>query len=102
MNDPTSSLAEALAAILKPIVRDAVQEALSLNSSGSTQPAADQSFLTIRQAAESSGLGVSTIRLYIRKRELRAQRVGRRVLIKRSDLEKFVEANPIATIPGKS
>jgi len=40
-------------------------------------------------------LGASTIRLYIRRRQLRAQQVGRRVLVKRSDLEKFLETNPI-------
>ena len=53
------------------------------------------SFLTIKQAAETSGLGASTIRLYIRKRKLRAQQVGRRVIIKRSDLENFLESQPI-------
>jgi len=31
----------------------------------------------------------------IRRRQLRAQKVGRRVLVKRSDLESFLEANPI-------
>ena len=54
-----------------------------------------KSFLTIKQAAETSGLGTSTIRLYIRKRKLRAQQVGRRVIIKRSDLENFLESQPI-------
>ena len=49
----------------------------------------------MKQAAETSGLGASTIRLAIRKRQLRAQKVGRRVLVKRGDLEMFLEANPI-------
>jgi excisionase family DNA binding protein len=95
MSDPNNSLAEALAAILKPIVKEAVREAMSLNSSGVAQSTADKSFLTIKQAAETSALGASTIRLAIRRRQLRAQRVGRRVLIKRTDLEQFLEANPI-------
>jgi len=43
-------------------------------------------------------LGASTIRLAIRKRQLRAQKVGRRVLVKRGDLEMFLEANPIEAI----
>ena len=37
----------------------------------------------------------STIRLYIRKQQLRPQKVGRRILIKRSDLENFVKAQQI-------
>jgi excisionase family DNA binding protein len=63
---------------------------------------AARSFLTVKQAAEASGLSVSTIRLAIRRRQLRAQRVGRRVLVKRIDLEGFLEASPITVLPDKS
>jgi excisionase family DNA binding protein len=101
MREPTATLAEALAAILKPIVKEAVREAMNFNSRGAAQSAADKSFLTIKQAAEISRLGASTIRLAIRRRQLRAQRVGRRVLVKKSDLENFLEANPITTLPDK-
>ena len=93
MNEP--NLADALAAILKPIVKEAVREAMVSNVKATAQQPAEKSFLTIKQAAEVSGLGASTVRLYIRKRQLRAQQVGRRVLVKRSDLEKFLETNPI-------
>lgn len=97
MNDPNNSLTEALAAIIKPIVLDAVREAMNLNSREVMQVGvAAKSFLTVKQAAETSGLGSSTIRLLIRKRQLPAQRVGRRVLIKRTDLETFLEAKPIS------
>jgi excisionase family DNA binding protein len=72
---------------------------MASNSKTATQSAGEKSFLTIKQAAEVSGLGASTIRLYIRKRQLRAQQVGRRVLVKRSDLEKFLETNPIEAKP---
>jgi excisionase family DNA binding protein len=95
MSEPKNFLAEALAAIIKPIVQEAVREAMNLTSRSVAQSTAEKSFLTIKQAAEGSGLGVSTIRLAIRRRQLRAQRVGRRVLIKRTDLEQFLEANPI-------
>jgi excisionase family DNA binding protein len=99
MNDPNNSLAEALAAIIKPIVKEAVQDAMKLNCGVAARAVAgDKSFLTVKQAAETSGLGASTIRLLIRRRELRAQRVGRRVLVKRSDLESFLEANPIRVL----
>lgn len=63
-------------------------------------PKSDRTYLTVAQAAELAGLGPSTIRLYIRRRQLRAQKVGRRVLIKRSDLERFLEAHPIEAITG--
>jgi excisionase family DNA binding protein len=102
MSEPNNSLAEALAAIIKPIVKEAVREALSNNGRGARQDAPmDRAFLTVKQAAEVSGLGVSTIRLYIRRRQLRAQQIGRRVLIKRSDLERFLEANPIEVKEGE-
>ena len=99
MIEPNNSLAEALAAILKPIIRDAVHEALAgaggrIGQSGMD----DRAFLTVKHAAETSGLGASTVRLAIRRRQLRAQKVGRRVLIKRSDLEDFLESNPVAVI----
>jgi excisionase family DNA binding protein len=94
-------LVDALSAIIKPILIEAVREAMNFNASRAVQSAAEKSFLTIKQAAETSGLGASTIRLAIRRRQLRAQRVGRRVLVKRSDLEIFLEANPIAVLPDK-
>jgi excisionase family DNA binding protein len=99
MSEPNNSLAEALAAILKPIVREAVREALGTPGQRNGESGANsKSFLTVKQAAETSGLGASTMRLAIRRRQLRAQRVGRRVLVKRSDLENFLEANPIAAL----
>jgi excisionase family DNA binding protein len=90
MKEPNAALAEALAAIIKPIVKEAIREAMNLNCRETAHSAADKSFLTIKQAAETSGLGASTIRLAIQRRQLRAQRVGRRVLVKRSDLESFL------------
>jgi len=91
-----NSLTEVLAAIIKAAVKEAVREAMNLSSRGDgPSTAANNSFLTIKQAAEMCGLGASTIRLAIRKRQLRAQRVGRRVLVKRLDLENFLQANPI-------
>lgn len=98
MTGVNNSLAEALAAIIKPIVREAV-EALKYSAQGRGESGSnDNSFLTVKRAAATSGLGASTIRLAIRRRQLRAQKVGRRVVIKRSDLEAFLESNPVGTI----
>jgi len=92
---------EAVADIIMPVVEEAIRQALKTNSRD-VQPEAfaDKGFLTVKEAASYSGLGSSTIRLYIRKRQLQAHKVGRRVLIKRTDLEAFLEANPIR-IPDK-
>ena len=98
MTGPNSSLADALAAIIKPIVREAVKEALTHN--GLPKGESPNSFLTVKQAAAISGLGASTIRLAIRRRQLRAQKVGRRVVIKRNDLEAFLESNPVEATEG--
>jgi len=51
--------------------------------------------LTVKEAADLARLAPSTIRLYIRKRQLKAHKVGSRVIIKRTDLERFVEAHPL-------
>jgi excisionase family DNA binding protein len=92
MSDTT--LESALESLLRRIVRQEIQTALGVRSNKPVD-APGKPYLTVKQAAEASGLGASTIRLFIRKRQLRAQQVGRRVLIKRSDLETFLEAQPI-------
>jgi excisionase family DNA binding protein len=99
MTEPNIFLAEALAAILKPIVIEAVREALTNNGRRKADnPNESRIFLTVKQAAETSGLGGSTIRLAIRRKQLQAHNVGRRVLLKKTDLEKFLEADPIAAL----
>lgn len=101
MTTSNNSLSEALAAIFIPIVEEAVRRALNTNSREERPEAfAHKGFLTVKEAAGYSGLGSSTIRLYIRKRRLQTHKVGRRVLIKRTDLEAFLEANAIR-IPDK-
>ena len=50
-----------------------------------------KTYLTIKEAADYSRLAPPTIRLYIRKRGLRAHKVGRRVIIKREELVAFLE-----------
>jgi excisionase family DNA binding protein len=86
-----SSLSEAFADIIKPIVEEAVRQALHANSHKARfGGSADKAYVTVKQAADISGLGPSTIRLYIRKRKLAALKVGSRVLIKRTDLEAFL------------
>jgi excisionase family DNA binding protein len=90
------SLIEFLVALIKPVISEALREALSLTDCRAQENTqTNRLFLTVREAAKASGLGSSTIRLYIRKRQLRAHQVGRRVLIKRSDLDSFLESQPM-------
>jgi excisionase family DNA binding protein len=101
VSSANNSLSEAFADIIKPIVEEAVRQALNINSRGVQLEAfAAKGFLTIKEAAAYSRLGSSTIRLYIRKRQIQTHKVGRRLLIKRTDLEAFLESNPIR-IPDK-
>ena len=89
---------------LKALVREGVKEALGQNGHGrgdSGRPSeASRPYLTVKEAAQLARLAPSTIRLYIRKRKLMAYKEGRRVIVKRSDLERFLEANPIEALPG--
>jgi excisionase family DNA binding protein len=101
VSSANNSLSEAFADIIKPIVEEAVRHALKANSRDARlEPFADKGFLTIKEAAAYSGLGSSTIRLCIRKRQIQTHKVGRRILIKRTDLDAFLESNP-TPIPKK-
>jgi len=50
-------------------------------------------YLTVKEAAELTRLAASTIRLYIRKGQLKVQKVGRRVILSRAEIEKFVNCS---------
>ncbi len=99
MSDPSKNnalLGEALLETIRQAVRVEIRAALTENGHGSQKPTeTPKCYLTIKEAADTSRLGPSTIRLFIRKRELKAHQVGRRVIIKRTDLEGFLESHPI-------
>ena len=99
-NNPPTLLGEAFRSELEEIVKKAVREAMGQNGHGIEKPTeTPKYYLTIKEAADISRLGPSTIRLFIRKRELKAHQVGRRVIIKRIDLEGFLESHPIEILP---
>ncbi len=104
MNEPSkysALLGEALLEAIRQAVRVEIREAMRENGHIGQKPTeiSNKCYFTIKEAAAVSRLGPSTIRLYIRKRELKAHQVGSRVIIKRTDLEKFLEAHPIETLP---
>lgn len=76
-------------AIKLPIRRTA--KAVSTTESASAQPSAPpQDLLTIRETMAFARASESSIRRWIRTKELPAYKVGGRVLIDRSDLVKFI------------
>jgi len=99
MSEPTNIptlLGEALLEAIREAVKVEIRDALGNRQENKGN---DKLFLTVKEAANFSRLAPSTIRLLIRKRQLKALQVGRRVIIKRADLEKYLEANPIEALP---
>src|SRR5262245_39066579 len=78
---------------LRDLVRQEVQAAVA-QSMGNATTGTRKPFFSVKEASTYSGLGKSTIRLYIRKGRLKTGRVGRRVIIAASDLDAFMCANP--------
>jgi len=85
-------LGDAIVEAIRQAVREEVRQAVG---NGTGKHETKTPYLTIKEAADFSRLAPSTLRLAIRKRELRSLKVGSRVIIKRTDLETFLEANPI-------
>jgi excisionase family DNA binding protein len=91
-------LGEVLRTELKQLVKEALREEFSAQKStietierNSEDP---QSYISVKEAAKISRLGVSTLRLAIRKKRLKAHHVGTRVLIKKEDFAFYLESNP--------
>lgn len=62
----------------------------------------EESFLTVAEVAELLRLNQQTVRNWIDAGSLPAVRVGRRVLIKRSDLDRIVESGYRTSSPAAS
>ena len=81
---------------LRVVIRQEIEAAMGHGGERLTSPQAlPKPYLTIKEAADMARLAPSTIRLFIRKRVLKANKVGSRVIIKRIDLEGFLESHPI-------
>src|ERR1041384_4819773 len=57
-----------------------------------TDSRADRPYLTISEAAKLTTLAASTIRLHVRRGKLRAERVGKRRMVARAELDRFLAA----------
>jgi excisionase family DNA binding protein len=94
-----SSLAVTLTvAELRDVIRQEVT--LVFLNHAATPIKSAKPYLAVKEAAEFARIAPSTIRLYIRKRQLRAQNVGRRVIIAATELENFLSRNAIAAREG--
>ena len=99
MNEISKILADEFVEAIRLAVREEIQAAMANKNGGENRKDPSNAYLTVKEAANLSRLAPSTIRLYIRKRELKAHQVGSRVIIKRADLEQFVEGHPIEIAP---
>ena len=93
-------LGEALLQTIRQAVREEIDSAFKQMpiSDGRAPNRSNEKFVeyfTVKEAAEFSRLAISTIRLHIRKGQLRAYKKGARVILKRGDIEAFLEARPI-------
>jgi len=85
VNDPQQRLVVTLTVEqFQALVREQVQAVLR------PTPVIDKPYLTVAEASEHTSLAPSTLRLAIRKGHLKANRVGRRVVISRANLDRFI------------
>jgi len=100
MSDPPNKsstlLGEAFLETIRKAVREEIEAAVGKSEKKITlqEPFERRPYLSLQEAADLARLAPSTIRLNIRKGKLRAYKEGRRVIIKRADLEKFLETYP--------
>lgn len=53
-------------------------------------------YLSVREVAEITGLGLTTIRKAIYEGNLKARKIGKKVVVKRGDMESWIEDAPSA------
>lgn len=85
--------------MLRQIVRDAVAEAMQNAISSSNLNAVpirngNEPFLSVAKAARIADVAPGTIRTWIRKGRLTAQRAGRVLRVSRSELDRFMSGSP--------
>ena len=82
---------------LRQLLREEIQ-AVTTSNVGNPGPASQESpYLSVKQAAVIAGVGASTLRSHIAKGHLVANRIGRRVVVSRVALNRFLQANPTSS-----
>ena len=55
-------------------------------------------FLTVKEAATWLNIDVNTLRAWLTQRRLRFYRLGRKIVLKEDDLQKYVDENCVEAI----
>jgi excisionase family DNA binding protein len=92
-NNP-SVLGDALLGAIRQVFREEVQTLLK-KAHGPWTKETPRSYLSVKEAADMASLASSTVRLYIRQGKLKALKVGRRVVIEKAELERFMSLTPM-------
>jgi len=93
MNEISKVLGDAFVEAVRLAVREEIEAVMANKNRGENRKDPSNAYLTVKEAANLSRIGPSTIRLYIRKGKLKAATVGRRVIIRQEDLEAFIDEN---------
>lgn len=89
------SIEEVIRLAVREVVREELRPLLERMEVGRPTAPADDEHLTLAQAAEVAKVHVNTIRRWVEEDLLRARRAGKRkLLVRRSDLERFLENGP--------
>lgn len=62
----------------------------------------NEKFLSFDQLEDRTGIKVSTWRVWAAQRRIPIVRLGRRIKMRESDLEKFVEANTVPALAERN
>jgi len=87
---------------LQDLIRKELQSAL-IKPAGNQPPVHGNDpynpYLSVKEAAKIASLAPSTIRLFLRKGALNGLKVGRRVVIERANLDRFLRLKPTGILP---
>lgn len=98
MSDTATTVENAFEELLRRIIREEIVPLLPKTDRDPSYEQVTGLYLSVKEAAQFSRLACSTIRLYIRKGHLKARKVGRRVVIAKEDLQRFLSLNPTGVI----
>jgi excisionase family DNA binding protein len=79
---------------LRQIIADEISRALNAAPQQTVGNGRDRVALSLKQAAESADLSLSSIKKAVARGELRSRKHGRRTLVLPADLNRYLEALP--------
>jgi excisionase family DNA binding protein len=78
----------------RELIRQEFQAALNGSAERNRDQRSDKQFLTVRDVAKMTTLGISTIRRDIKRGKLKVERSGKRIFISTCAVENYVGAGP--------